>query len=984
MFARRLARTRGFVAAAVIGSLIAAVTPTFADGTADEADLHFELGLGDFGKGNYDSALVHFFASNRLVPNRNVLFNIARTYEAMKRYTDAHRYYSDSREGETDAKKRADADAAIARLAPNVAVLKVTTTPAGATIYINRKDLGSRGVAPRTMALPPGKYTVIAELSGYESRTSAEVEVTTGKETALSLELPKIVGTVHVDVTGVRVSVAGGPAADVRVDDEKAPVACKAPCDFPLSPGRHELYFSAPGFEVAPRTVVVEAGKTATATATLVPLTGSIVVSADERDALVSVDGKRMGFTPTVLQNVPVGQREIVLQLRGFSDFKKTVEVRANQQTDLGAISLVPAREVNAVSRQTETVDDAPSSVTIIDRREIQAFGYPTIAEALRGVRGVTLNNDHAYASASIRGVGQPNDYGNRLLVLSDGQSLNDNLLNSSYIGSDGRVDLHDVDRIEVVRGPGSLLYGTGAFSGLVNLVTRPREEPNQVEVGFGGYDNGALHGRAAAHYHFTKDAGAWASVSAARSAGYDLPVPELQSQLGNVPVAHGTDAFTSIGTAGRFYYKSLTAQWFYHQREQKIPVGGYGTTFDDPRSHFDDRRYMAEVRFEPRLSDKWQVLARAHANRYEFHSVYEFAGESGASENREALFGTWVGAEARVVYNPAPWLRITAGGEGQYHPEATLEGASYDAKGKKTTTYLSEKAPYQFGAGYGLIEGSPARWFKFVAGARVDVYSTFGPIVVPRAALIFKPAAGDVIKVMGGRAFRAPSIYEQEYNDGGQSTAPGNQPDRNIKLGPESIYSGEIEYSHRFLEDWIALGAVHASYVEGLMTTVPDTPGSSLFRYANSTVPAFVAGADVELRRDFRRGFMMAATYGFQHTRFLDGALANPRLPNAPEHLASFRAVAPVVKELVNFGARFTLESPRRIGLEDSATTGYSVVADATVSGYIRDIGLRYVVGVYNIADRRYEIPVADTFATRLLPQNGRTFLIDAIWNWP
>ncbi len=114
----------------------------------------------------------------------------------------------------------------------------------------------------------------------------------------------------------------------------------------------------------------------------------------------------------------------------------------------------------------------------------------------------MTISNDRVYSSASIRGIGQPNDYGNRLLVLSDGASLNDNILSSSYIGSDGRADLEDVDRIEVVRGPGSLLYGAGAFSGVVNLVPRPRDERNSAHVGFGIYDDAAVHGRAGFHYN--------------------------------------------------------------------------------------------------------------------------------------------------------------------------------------------------------------------------------------------------------------------------------------------------------------------------------------------------------------------------------------------------------------------------------------------------------------------------------------------------
>jgi outer membrane receptor for ferrienterochelin and colicins len=959
------------VLAAALTTALLVPSPARADGTADEADLHFDLGLADFAKGEHSSALVHFFHSNRLVPNRNVLYNIARTYEAMKRYTDAHRYYIDSSAGETDAKKKVDAEAAIRRLAPNVAVLSVTTDPPGATLYIDRRDLGSRGVSPKPLALPAGKYKVIAELPGHEAITSQEVEVTVGKEATLSLSLPKIVGTVKVDVTG-------GKSADVRVDDEKGAVACVAPCQLQLSPGRHELYFQAPGFDAPPRTVVVTAKQAVSATAALVPLTGSIVVRADERDALVTVDGKSMGFTPAVLQNVPVGKRRVQVQLRGFATFDTTVDVRPSQQADLGDIVLQPAREVAAVSRQTETIDDAPSSVTIIDRREIAAFGYPTIAEALRGVRGLTLSTDHAYSAVSIRGVGQPADYGNRLLVLADGQSMNDNILSSSYIGSDGRADLHDVDRIEVVRGPGSLLYGTGAVSGLVNLVTRSREEPNNVHVGIGGYDNAVLHGRAGGHYHFSKDAGVWASVSGARSEGFDLPVPELEKDS-LIPVARGTEAFWSVGTAGRAYYKSLTGQWFFHTRDLSIPVGAFATQFNNPSSVFTDRRYMGELRFEPRLSDKWQILARAHVNRYEFYARYVF---DGGEENLESLIGTWFGGEARVVFTPFPWLRISAGGEGQYHPEADMTGRVKTSD--KTTEYMNEERPYQFGAGYALIEGSPTPWFRFSGGARVDVYSTFGPIVVPRAALIFKPGAGNVLKIMGGRAFRSPSIYEQFYNDNGQSQITAVDPARGLTLGPEAIYSGEVEYSHRFLEDWVGLVAAHGSYLEDIITTVPDTPGAAAVRYSNSPSPALVVGGDVELRRDWRRGFMLSASYGYQHTRYLDEALSNPRLVNAPEHFASLRVVAPAIKELLSFGLRTTLEAPRRINEGSDDTTLMTLVADATVSGFVREIGVRYVAGVYNLTDKRQRVPVSDTFLTRTLPQNGRTFRLDAIWNWP
>ncbi|MFO0755244.1 MAG: TonB-dependent receptor [Byssovorax sp.] len=943
-----------------------------ADGVADEAELHFQRGIELYRKGELGEALEHLMLSNRLAPNRNVVFNIGRTFEQLKRFADAYRYYVDALDGETNAQAAAEVKAALTRIAPEVAVLRVTTSPPGATLYIDRKDLGSRGRAPRPLSLPPGRYRVIAELEGHDPAAIEGVEIKLGAETQVTLSLPKITGTAQIEVEG-------GLAAEVHVDDASAPAACTTPCTLPLTPGRHDLHLTRQGFLTALVPATITARQTAKISAALAPRTGSIVVSSEEPGALVTVDGKAAGFTPVVIPAVPAGKRRVEVSLRGHTTVKIDADVQAGRQLPLENLDLKPLREVTAVSRYAEKVDDAPSSVSIVDAQELRAFGYPTIAEALRGLRGVTISNDRVYASAGIRGLGQPNDYGNRLLVLSDGQALNDNLLNSSYIGSDGRVDLHDIDRIEVVRGPGSLLYGTGAFSGVVNLVTRPRDEPNGVHAGVGVYDDTAMHARAGFHYNLAPDKGIWASASAAHSEGTDVDLTLKAPGSPPSTLVHNVDAFTSGGTAGRFWWGPVTGQWFYHRREQAVPVGAYSTNVGDSRSTYTDTRMMAEIRFEPNLTKTVQLMTRVHANRYTYLGLYQFAD----GNNVEHFYGTWFGAEARVVYSPSARLRITAGGEGQIHPEATLLGETHS--GATVTPYLNEHDPYRFGAGYAIVEGSPWPWLKASAGARVDVYSTFGPIVVPRAALIFHTSPNGVLKVMGGRAFRAPSIYEQAYNDNGFSQVRGEQPARGITVGPESIYAGEVEYSHRFLEDWVAVGAAHASYVTGLIDTIPDTPGSTLVRYANSRSPSMTLGGDIEIRREWRKGWMLAAMYGYAWARVLDATLAHPELVNAPAHLASIRSVVPVVRELCSLGLRARLEAPRRISLEtgDAMTRG-AVILDATISGNVRGYGLRYVLGVYNISDRRYEVPITDTFQSRTMPQNGRTFQVDFLATYP
>src|SRR5882724_9344070 len=157
-----------------------------ADDLADEADLQFQLGAGRYREGDYQGALEHFLASNRLVPNRNVGFNIARCYEQLHQYPAAFRYYTQSIEGEQDAETRKRVIAALDTIKPHVAVLKVVTDPPGATIYIDRRDLGPRGSSPRTLGLEPGRYKVIAELQGYDPAESGPIDAPIAGETVVS------------------------------------------------------------------------------------------------------------------------------------------------------------------------------------------------------------------------------------------------------------------------------------------------------------------------------------------------------------------------------------------------------------------------------------------------------------------------------------------------------------------------------------------------------------------------------------------------------------------------------------------------------------------------------------------------------------------------------------------------------------------------------------------------------------------------------
>ena len=976
-------KTRRFHRSALLLSLavLAAGYPSSAraDDVADEADHLFTLGAEAYQQKDYKTALQDFLASNRLVKNRNVMFNIARTYEHLGAPSDAYRYYQRALDGETDNGVKQRIHDAMGRLGPSVALLKIETDPPGATIYLGRKDLGDRGTSPQTIALVPGAYNVIAELAGYEDAiTPKPVDVRIGTERAVTLKLTRIVGSLKV---------IGAVGASVRLDAEDSPQLCVAPCETPAPPGQHVLILTKSGFRTTRQNINVKANSLNEVRPDIEAETGSLVVNADERDAVIEIDGKTKGFTPSVLQ-VPVGRHELRVTLRGFRAVTRVVEVKANQQTQVD-LQLVSADAVEAASRAVEPIEDAPASVSLITSPELRAMHYPTVAEAMRGVRGVYVSDDTGYKTIGFRGFGRPGDYGNRALVLVDGMPTNDNWVWSSYVGYDLRTDLDDVERIEVVRGPGSVLYGTGAFSGAINLITHTRDTPEGKEVGVSTANDGVARARARLTHHFSEDAGITMSIAGAKAAGRDLYIREYAadgppSVAGN---ARGLDGFYGATFSGRAWWKWLSAQWSFNTHDKQLPSAQFDAVFGDARARQSDTRTFLELKADPKITENLTSISRAYVNGYLFRSKVPRFPDNGGVE-RDTFDGAWAGGEQRFVWTPVAPLRITAGGEAQYHFIVHQTGTT-----ETDGTFLDQKNPFSLVAGYLLADVTPSPRIKISAGARLDKYSFTDASVNPRIAFIGKPYEGGNVKVMFGKAFRAPSAYEL-YNIAG-----GGQK-QNAALKPEDLYSAEVEYSHRFSPTVIATGAVYANWIRDLIALrdLPDaTPDAPSYSYQNTPVPVGTFGGELEVRREWREGWMLGATYSYQKSRYLaskslgdfvsfEKAQDLKQVPNSPNHLASLKGGVPILSRSLMLMNRVTFEGPR-YDRNDSNAPG-SLPQTATSSAFLWDVvlsgtearwGLSYSLGLYNLTDTRWRVPVSSEFRPNTLVQSGRTVLASA-----
>jgi iron complex outermembrane recepter protein len=150
-----------------------------------------------------------------------------------------------------------------------------------------------------------------------------------------------------------------------------------------------------------------------------------------------------------------------------------TQPATANSNNDLTDLSLEDLMnvEVTSVSKKKESVADAPAAVTVISQDDIERSGFSTIPETLRLVPGMDVAriNDRSWA-ISARGLND--QFANQLLVLQDGRSLFSPITGGVYWNTVDYV-MQDLDRIEVIRGPGATLWGSNAVNGVINITSK-------------------------------------------------------------------------------------------------------------------------------------------------------------------------------------------------------------------------------------------------------------------------------------------------------------------------------------------------------------------------------------------------------------------------------------------------------------------------------------------------------------------------------
>jgi iron complex outermembrane receptor protein len=635
---------------------------------------------------------------------------------------------------------------------------------------------------------------------------------------------------------------------------------------------------------------------------------------------------------------------------------------RAQTQPAEGLTSLsleellqVDVERVYSASRFVQDARRAPASVSIITAEDITRFGYRTLGDALRSVVGFYTTYDRNYTYLGVRGFGRPGDYNGRVLLLIDGHRTNDVVYDQALIGSEFQLDLALVERIEVIRGPSSSLYGSSAFFGVVNVITRRGRSIRGVEAAVEGGSLGSRRARVSVGSRTGDGVEFSLSGSAYRSDGQTrLYFPEYDTPETNNGVAEDQDADSSQSVFGQFSRGGLWIEGAWSSREKHVPTGAFDTLFGDPRFVTTDRRWFTTVQYGRRLGGATEAVGRVFVDRLYYSGDYPYESPSGpgTSVQKDVGEGTGLGAELlvsrRVMGRDTATIGVEARNSFQLDQLAYFEGSpDFDIESRQQGKKW---------AAFGQYESAITPDVLLNVGLRYDHETDIDGSFNPRLGLILAPNRPASLKLLYGKAFRAPNAYEQFY-------WPGQ-----TRLEPETIHTSEGIFERRLGSRGRLSVAAFYNVINGLISEqeADNLGGGIQFLNADRVISR---GAEWALEARADRGWLARIGHTFEDAR---DSRTDEAISNAPRHLVKMRLLAPLGSD------RFTA------GLEGEYVGRRRTVGGELVDGFYRQnltiaaariqdrVDARLVIG--NLFDREYGDVGAVEHRQPVIVQDGRT----------
>jgi outer membrane receptor for ferrienterochelin and colicins len=611
-----------------------------------------------------------------------------------------------------------------------------------------------------------------------------------------------------------------------------------------------------------------------------------------------------------------------------------------------------------------QKVTEAPASVTIMTSEEIQKFGYKTLADILRNVRGFYVTNDRNYSYLGVRGYGPSGDYNSRIAVLIDGHRLNDNIFDAAPIGTEFPVDVDLIDRVEVIRGPNSSLYVASAFLGVVNIITKRGRDLQKVSVAGQAASYGSYQGRVSYGDKFNNGLQLLLSGSFYDSHGHDhLFFKEFDDPATHNGIAVNADGDQFHQLFANASWGRFTLQAVFGSRDKDIPSAPFGSAFNVAGTRTIDARGYLDLQYDRKLGFGWSLTNRIYYDQFNNDGtyVYDYSASGGPSRvlNKNFAHGKWWGDELALSKQILESQRLSVGFE--YRDNFEQNQGNFDLQ--PLVPYFNSSQTSSIFSVYAQDEIHLRKPLVLNLGLRYDRYSTFGGTTNPRAALLYSPSDTTTFKFLYGHSFRAPNSFELFYD------APGNE--ANPSLRPEKVKTMELVWEQYFANHFRMTVSGFYYPIRSLIREQVD-PANGAFVFTNAGSPD-LRGLDFELKRRLPAGLEGAVSYSFQDASNPD----DTPLTNSPKHLFQASLSVPLIKQDL-FASMNLQYVSKRATLTGQASAGY-VVPNVTVFSRNLLKGWEFSASLYNVFNHRYADPAGSGLAENVVFQDGRNFRIKA-----
>lgn len=508
--------------------------------------------------------------------------------------------------------------------------------------------------------------------------------------------------------------------------------------------------------------------------------------------------------------------------------------------------------EVTTASKTEEKLSEAPGVISLITRDEMERFGARTLKDVLMRMPSIALSSIYMTdrSSVAIRG-DQINPAANHTLLLINGRPVREALEGGIKSEMYESFPVASIDRIEVIRGPGSVLYGSNAFTGVFNIITKKAEENNtsvSVDLGLPG---GIKYGRRMANAAYQiGDFGLVAGVYHKNEKPWDVRFQARDTVFRNFSIPdNGYGSYAELDWKKVKYMTSFDHWQNFFAMQKYIPsIRPYVPPTIVGKNAFGNvawDKWFNDLGYTQDISSKWNMS---------FNATYTqswLAVDSFPSPQRNSydLTGEWTN-----FFKPKEDLNIILGILGNR--------AAGDQWGK-TQSSIKQFSFQNCISGYLQADYHVIPELKIIGGLQGNKTIGFDFDLNPRIGFIWSPKEVINLKALYSTAFRAPTIQERF------SKAPTLNGNRSLK--PEKIHTFDLGVNIQSNAVMLGINSFYSTITNSIYQKQRVSPLPNI--YDNNNTPTIIMGLEVEGKYFITKELMLTGSGLYQKNSTEDSA---------------------------------------------------------------------------------------------------------------